>query len=506
MCHSSPAQTFLLVLAFTLSMSYSQNKEWNLLVETELARYTGSQVFETDSFYITFGHAVDTFNRIEGGFAFSKIDKLSGQLMDHFFYKELGVQFTIVDNRNSHFDGKFVVFPIMTRFSNSTIQIIKFNIHTFSFEKIAIIPTPVSNKYAFHLNDFIQIDSFYFVDCSHAYDEETTSTLISESILLKINAYTGQYQYIHYNKKLEKLICNRILLHKEGILLFCELVGDSAANGNLRLYHLSLKGDIIWEYTFPTTVSYAFIRDVLPISEHEFLFSSYTSGGQSGVRMAVGRMNVETKETIWVTVWNEPYKLNIFADAKIVPTATPNEYLWMSNDFIQNDSLLYTAGRITRFTADGKRLWYKTYYYHNNIRNLSNRFYNIIKTQDNSYLTVGGENLIQTTWLVKINEEGDILPIDTTSSVVVWEEDLRASNVSVYPNPASESIIINQGEISDMTYRLIDLSGHVVKTLSMPHSHHNTIWDISSVPRGTYTLLMIQNGEKIGQIRQVVVR
>ncbi len=73
------------MLAFTLSTTYSQNKEWNLLVETELARYTGSQVFETDSFYITFGHAVDTFNRIEGGFAFTKIDKVTGQLRDHFF-------------------------------------------------------------------------------------------------------------------------------------------------------------------------------------------------------------------------------------------------------------------------------------------------------------------------------------------------------------------------------------------------------------------------------------
>ncbi len=416
------------------------------------------------------------------------------------------MQFDIAHNRKSDFDGKNIVFPIMTRFENSTIQIIKFNIHTFSFEKIAIIPTPVSNKYAFSLKDFIHIDSFYYVACSHAFDEEATSTLRSEHILIKINVYTGQYQYIHYNKKLERLICNKILRHKQGILLFCELVGNDAANGNLRLYHLSLKGDIIWEYTFPSLVSYAFIIDVLPISVHEFLFSSFTSINNRDLRMVVGRMNIETKKIDWVTAWDEPYKLNIWADTKIIPTDTHNEYLWMSNDFIKNDSTVYTAGRITRFTADGERLWHKTYYYNDTTWGVSNHAYNIIPTQDDNYLIVGHENLRQTTWLLKINEEGDILPIDTTSSATEWVETVQPWDVRVYPNPASESIIINQGEISDMTYSLMDMSGHVVQSINMPHAHHNTVWDISSVPSGTYTLLMLQNGKKIGHIRQVVVK
>ena len=78
--------------------------------------------------------------------------------------------------------------------------------------------------------------------------------------------------------------------------------------------------------------------------------------------------------------------------------------------------------------------------------------------------------------------------------------------VSVYPNPASRSIIINQGEITDMTYQLIDMQGAVIKSLPIPYAHHNVIWDISDVDSGSYVLTMLQGGKVIGTQKQLVVR
>ncbi|MBK8626950.1 MAG: T9SS type A sorting domain-containing protein [Saprospiraceae bacterium] len=78
--------------------------------------------------------------------------------------------------------------------------------------------------------------------------------------------------------------------------------------------------------------------------------------------------------------------------------------------------------------------------------------------------------------------------------------------IKIYPNPASHSIIINQGEITDMTYQLIDMNGGIVKAISLPHAHHNVVWDINDVVAGTYVLTMTQGGKLIGSKQQVVVK
>ena len=77
-------------------------------------------------------------------------------------------------------------------------------------------------------------------------------------------------------------------------------------------------------------------------------------------------------------------------------------------------------------------------------------------------------------------------------------------NVITFPNPASHSIIINQGELSDMTYQLIDLQGRIIQSMPLPLAHHHVVWDISEVASGIYILAMMQGTTLIGT-RQVEV-
>ncbi len=44
-----------------------------------------------------------------------------------------------------------------------------------------------------------------------------------------------------------------------------------------------------------------------------------------------------------------------------------------------------------------------------------------------------------------IDEHGDIVPIDTTSGTN--QIDLTIPDIKIYPNPATDYLIINQGEI-----------------------------------------------------------
>ena len=177
----------------------------------------------------------------------------------------------------------------------------------------------------------------------------------------------------------------------------------------------------------------------------------------------------------------------------------------MANDYEKNDTASYGTGKIVKFNDKGQRLWQKRYYY-NNKRFYLNKFFNIIMTTDSNYLIVGDENWIQSAWLVKIDEDGNILPIDTTSTTTDHDVVSSIPEIKVYPNPASHSIIINQGEITDMTYQLIDMNGGIVKAISLPHAHHNVVWDISDVTSGTYILSMKQGEKLIGSRQQVVVK
>lgn len=79
-------------------------------------------------------------------------------------------------------------------------------------------------------------------------------------------------------------------------------------------------------------------------------------------------------------------------------------------------------------------------------------------------------------------------------------------NVITFPNPASHSIIINQGEITDMTYQLIDLQGRIIQSLPLPSAHHHVVWNISEVASGTYILAMMQGTILIGTKQVEVVK
>ncbi len=171
------------------------------------------------------------------------------------------------------------------------------------------------------------------------------------------------------------------------------------------------------------------------------------------------------------------------------------------------DSTMDSIGKVIKFNADGKKIWQKNYDFTTNQG--FNNFNNIISTTDSNYLIVGeifSVDLPQAPWLVKIDEDGNILPIDTTSTTTDHDVVSSIPEIKVYPNPASHSIIINQGEITDMTYQLIDMNGGIVKAISLPHAHHNVVWDISDVTSGTYILSMKQGEKLIGSRQQVVVK
>ena len=80
-------------------------------------------------------------------------------------------------------------------------------------------------------------------------------------------------------------------------------------------------------------------------------------------------------------------------------------------------------------------------------------------------------------WLVKINEDGHILG-DTTSSVQ-WEKEDWKNYITIYPNPVSDVLYINQEDISEVEYSLSDMTGKEVANYAGTVAFQSTVWDIS---------------------------
>jgi hypothetical protein len=122
---------------------------------------------------------------------------------------------------------------------------------------------------------------------------------------------------------------------------------------------------------------------------------------------------------------------------------------------------------------------------------------------DDSHYLLGGRTTTDTTicsWLVKIDEDGNIVPIDTTSNTGITD----IADISIYPNPAHDQIIINQGERTDMQYTIYDSQGRMVLTKMIRETHHNTVWDISDLPDGIYFLSITHLGKVLKSIKMVV--
>jgi len=498
---------FCLIL---LNSIVAQSNKWNLLLDKEVARFLGYQVYETDSVYYVVGTSVDDFGMVGQGFSVSKVNKKNASVVASRYYEEADVEFDFNQCRRGYLVGNEIFFPQTTLTKPYAIHLFKVNINTLHVEKILIVPPQdTTSKYDMFLNDFQLINNDVFILTEYYLGEFNMPSFRGVDLLIKYNLLTKESNIIKINKINEKTGMLKMGYINNNIILFATTVGEQIATGKMAIYNLDLDGNVIWQYQTPSLSPIHYVKDIHPINDNEVLLASYDSYFDYSdhnlyTRWTVTRYDVKNKKIVWSNFWNEPRKPYIWGSAKIIKTKNDGEYLLMANDVVQSDTTNYTTGKIVKFNDKGQRLWQKSYYFRTNWSAI-NDFYNIISTSDGNYLISGYESLGKAPWLVKIDEDGNILPIDTTSSVADQLISHPIAEIKIYPNPASHTIIINQGDISDMTYELIDMTGKIVKSIPLPHAHHHVMWDISDVASGTYVLTMMQGGKLIGSRQQVII-
>jgi hypothetical protein len=497
----------ILILTFSVfALTKAQDQIWNVHHHNDLSRTIGSQLIETDSFYYNIGKAIDTFPTLEQGVFISKIDKRTGKNIAHQYYGELDTDFSFTTLRNVILEGDFIIFPLTKGFSGGFIHLFKTNIHTLEIEKLLVIPSPELEDNFLFLEDFLNIGDYYYLL------NIIQTEKFNEPLIIKIGKQDLSIQYIRFKDKMENITSYRFMPYQDGIIVFSSFDGANIVTGGRLITYLSLDGDMIWENKSPSTVPNYYVLSLLPVTDHEILINAIDPiydyvKHDVYMRHSVMRFDLITKNSVWHAWWDEPRITNLFGEGRLVRGHREGEILLMSNDVYESKEYdtIYYSGKVVKFDLSGQKIWQKKYSYYQK-HNIFNNFYNMIATEDGNYLICGFEGFQQNSWLVKIDEDGNILPIDTTTMTVDWIVPNSTSEIKIYPNPAADYIIINQGEISDIKYVISNMNGQTIKQMTVAQAHHNTIWDISDLPKSTYVISMVQGGKVIGQIKQIVVR
>ena len=86
-------------------------------------------------------------------------------------------------------------------------------------------------------------------------------------------------------------------------------------------------------------------------------------------------------------------------------------------------------------------------------------------------------------------------------------KDNIASQISVYPNPASQYVTLKHnalGRVSSAEWVISDAQGRSIKHFPISTPDGQQIWDVRDVAAGTYTIVLLNAGKEVGAERVVV--
>lgn len=342
-------------------------------------------------------------------------------------------------------------------------------------------------------------DTTYYHAQSYHPDGSYTNVVIKKSINTSTFVYMDSLPgYARLGRYME-------ILPNGNFLIIGSQIPDGGWSGRMTVIEMDKNGKVLSEFASPWDHNSFSTRGVIKLNQDEYIILALAltiKNEEFHFYFNVYRYNYKTKKIIWRNKENKYETSNFGSDGYIIRGHKSGEYLYCSEANAEStlpDST-FTKGQIVKINDEGKTIWNK-YYYYTSQRQTFNSFNHIIATSDGHYLAAGTTTPIGfSAWAIKINEDGNIVPIDTTSASIV--SDIR--EITIYPNPATDYIIINQGDQTDMRYLLYDLSGRLVKSLEIKEAHQHTIWDVGDVQNGVYSLVILHKGQKL-KARKLII-
>ena len=467
---------------------------FNQIYDDSLISISYSMLYETNDYYIAIGDYQGSGFGI--GISASKHDKGTGKLLGRAGFAYDG-QWTHVCGRTRIYDTGHAVHFVVS-----------------------------SHKYAYQLAYDYDDDTMTLIDTisqsgiSSAYILDFE--LFPDSVIYYgrfndtlgwLTKYSDQStKLVHWKPKNNNYYYYDFIYGDNGSrIFFCSERLGPPYSSKIIVAEVDAEGNFIWERRnmFENALS---VRKILPINNDEVLMLLSARAldekfGGGGFFDQVVKFDLKSKTFSNPKYYAEVTSTRPYGDLIASSQDTGTYFVCTMSywDFTDKTSTT-TCGRIVKIDSELNELWHKDYIYYPDNGKTYNEFNTIIPVVGGHYLIGGYSNWYGVGWLIKIDEDGNIVPIDTTTSSVDIDMGGLLPEITIYPNPSAGMIIINQGDTRGMRYQLSDLRGHAVKALDVPTSNINTIWDISDIPAGSYVLTIMQDGKIIKSKLQIVIK
>ncbi|MFM2392151.1 MAG: hypothetical protein RLZZ546_128 [Bacteroidota bacterium] len=481
-------QVFVFILI--VYNSVKSQKLYNISNDYDLLLTSAELLAEDRKYYYTIGYA-EKMGESEVGFMVSAHDKLDGRVLHTTYYKKPG-EWLFTGRRTPVFlKGQELIFGI-----DATKYLYKFsyNINSHSITPIDSVKNESSGGLVI-TDMIIGNDTTYYFASLTLPDSNALLLAIKKDDEPSNNIYLPQEKgYFYSTSKLSVLSDGTIIAtggkrkNIDDQIFISELDKD----GNLIKEVNNLISDRCYRVADLELINDSTLLIDAACSYYPFFYNTIYKYNINQ-RKFIWKYRNDTRPTEWYNHGGE-----------IIKGHRENEFLFctVAEGIGTKPDSIFNVGQVVKIDGNGKKLWSKDYARYSGQNLAFNHFATIMATSDGSYL-VGGEARIQRTeaWLVKIDEDGNILPIDTTTATSITD----ITDIKIYPNPASDYLIINQGEQTVMSYHLLDMTGREAAKIDIQSSHTNVMWELDEVSSGMYILVIKQKG-KILESKKIVVR
>jgi len=520
-----------LILSFDGFSQITFNKAFTFEFDASLA----TSLLETDTSYIISGVYSDILNDTTTlrGVYLAELD-FEGNLMDYSLlvdstgnnnYNQWRANLTLTNN--GHFiqsgyhnlDGKLI--PYLTKFNkNCEIDFITRCQSDF-----------VNSEFEVDADFVVLPDSsmILFTACNRD-DQMDLPNPSTEICLFKMNK-DGD---ILWKKKIEEndkrqLVGSVSLNRKENIILFgsqdYSIIGDFTKS-RIMIKEIDTSGVVQDEWYSIWGKNYWISFSGIPLGENGYILTCHKIFEWSQLNFLtdpiVLRLDSEYNELWKHALFNRTDTLfsSSLRNYDVIQTIDKENYVVIGNFHkgdLNNPNGDYSDnfGRIECFDDQGNLIWSRLYqYFLDEAYSEEHRFRDIIQTQDGGFLVCGLahdrtnlEQDSQRSWLLKLDEHGCLIP---GCHLPVSSEEAAGVGFTLktFPNPTSDfiNVYISLPDRSTTKLILSDLSGKIMKEISVKQNELTLIIDVHDLAAGMYVLRLEHEGEVLGTEKVSILR
>ncbi len=514
-CSNRISFGFLLVWIFLVNVPspllsqtrYSFRNDYGFVVSQ------GRSIVELDSVYGCFNRVwldtTDQYLKV----MFNTIDKKTGQYSNNVICNEPTSYTSFVQNNYIHKTDSSLIFIGLNHSNNRCIKK-----YEFKFKENILVSKDIlcDSVYVFAYLADVYYDNNRLILCGQAYKVDDINQN-GESVLIVLSD-SGEVRVLKYGNRMLYNSSVSSIEKRGNEYLITTLYQLPNKKGNIKLFSLdsnfTKKDSFLFNPNLKLSPGHRSIlvdSNILVITcnkgiTNDSVYPYYFSNP------AIVYFNIATKSIVKIqdfgdydlNSWDGPFENLILGHDGNVIYGGSNTYYVEEKDQRNSDVV------IGKLDLQGNPIWRKYYTILDPVINDATFYhwlYDLEATSDGNYICYGevwgyteeAGRVVNEAWIFKINEQGEYVNVGTPSSII-WENDNKVP-VTVFPNPASNFLFIDQGDIKDVTYEIYDITGRLIEKSKGLFSERSYMLDVSSLSPGSYVLKIGHENHSRGVVK-----